>query len=83
MIKKLINFLLSKFLIKIIKNFLKLIELTKYKQMSNQQIFKDIYEKKLWSPEKEKSNFEFYSGTGSHYKEFKSIYLNKVIVIDV
>ena len=46
--------------------------------MSNQKIFKEIYIKQLWRPEKEKNNFKFYSGPGSHYKEFTSKYVDNV-----
>ena len=46
--------------------------------MSNQKIFEEIYKKKLWSPDEEKDNFKFYSGPGSHLKEFTNIYINNV-----
>ena len=78
MIKKIIKFLLPNFLIKMLKKILISLKLLRYKKMSNQKIFEEIYNKKLWSPEKEKNNFKFYSGPGSHLKEFTNIYVNNV-----
>ena len=46
--------------------------------MPNQKIFQEIYNKKLWGYGLEKNNFKFYSGPGSHLKEFTNIYINSV-----
>ena len=42
------------------------------------EIFKEIYRKKLWSPESEKINYKYYSGIGSHYPELTNNYIDKV-----
>ena len=46
--------------------------------MSTKDIFKEIYQKKIWNPEPEKNIYKFYSGIGSHYDEFTNIYINKI-----
>jgi len=78
MLRKQMKKFLPKFLLKSIKNFLIFLNLQKYKKMTNQKIFKEIYSKKLWSPDNLKNKFEFFSGPGSHFEEYKSEYINKV-----
>ena len=46
--------------------------------MKNEQIFAEIYNKKIWSPEKEKKVHKFYSGIGSHHDEFIETYIEKM-----
>ena len=50
----------------------------KFSKMDNKEIFKEIYLKKLWSPEFKKSEYEFYSGVGSYFPEFVNEYLEKI-----
>ena len=42
------------------------------------KFFAEIYNKKIWSPEKEKKIHRFYSGVGSHHDEFVETYLEKM-----
>lgn len=78
MIKKIMKKILPNSFIKVAKNLITITKLIKFKKMSNSQIFKEIYTKKLWSPENEKNNHEFYSGTGSHFEEFSETYIKRV-----
>ncbi len=78
MIKKILKVVLPNFIIKFLKSLYTSLKLLKFTKMTNRQIFSEIYKKKLWSPEKEKKNFEFYSGSGSHYKEFQDIYIDEI-----
>ena len=63
MIRKKIKKFLPKLLLKSIKNFLIFLNLQKYKNMTNQKIFKEIYSKKLWCPDNLKNKFEFFFRT--------------------
>ena len=78
MIKKIIKKILPNSFIKVIKNLITITKLFKFIKMSNSQIFEEIYTKKLWSPENEKNNHKFYSGTGSHFEEFSGTYITRV-----
>ena len=59
-------------LISMIKKLIK-----KFSNMDLKDVFKEIYLKKMWCPEHEKSNFKFYSGLGSYYPEFVLKYLEE------
>ena len=50
----------------------------KFSKMNNSEIFKEIYLKKLWSPEFKKSEYKFYSGIGSYSPELVNQYLEKI-----
>ena len=50
----------------------------KYSSMQINDIFKEIYKKKLWTPENEKDENNFYSGIGSRYEEFTEVYVDKI-----
>jgi len=73
-LKKLLPSFIIKFLRDSKNNLLK----SEFNKMNNYDIFKKIYLKKIWTPEQKKKNFKFYSGTGSHEKEFTEVYLKKV-----
>ena len=77
-VKKILKFILPIFVIRFLKNFLINIQKNKFKKMKNEQIFAEIYNKKIWSPEKEKKVHRFYSGIGSHHDEFIETYLEKM-----
>lgn len=78
-IRKILKLVLPIFVIQFLKNFLLNIQKNKFKKMKNEQVFTEIYSKKIWSPEKEKKIYKFYSGIGSHHDEFIEIYLEKII----
>ena len=78
MIKKILKKIIPKKILQIRKNFLKRREKKKFKKMQVNEIFEEIYNKKLWSPEKEKEDNIFYSGVGSHYEEFVETYIDKI-----
>ena len=77
-VKKILKFILPIFVIRFLKNFLINIQKNKFKKMKNEKIFAEIYNKKIWSPEKEKKVHRFYSGIGSHHDEFIETYLEKM-----
>ena len=58
MIKKILKVVLPNFIIKFLKSLYTSLKLLKFTKMTNRQIFSEIYKKKLWSPEKEKKNFD-------------------------
>ena len=78
MIKKILKFILPKKIIVFLKKIQTDLEIRKYKKKSNYQIFKEIYEKKIWSPDAIKNKYKFYSGIGSHHEEFTLEYIEKV-----
>jgi len=49
-----------------------------FKNLDNYQIFKKIYDEKIWTPEKEKEKYKYYSGLGSYESVFINDYINKV-----
>ncbi len=73
MIKK----FLPNFILKYKERYNLYIRRKRFSNMDLKDVFKEIYLKKMWSPENEKSNFKFYSGPGSHYSEFVSKYLKE------
>ena len=77
-VKKVLKFILPIFVLQFFKNVLIIIQNNKFKRMSNKKIFTEIYNKKIWSPEKEKKIHRFYSGVGSHHDEFVETYLEKM-----
>ena len=50
----------------------------RYSSMQLKDVFKEIYNKKLWTPENEKKNNRFYSGIGSRHEEFTEVYIDKI-----
>ena len=50
----------------------------KFSKMKTYDVFKEIYQNKLWSPDPKKQNDEFYSGPGSHFPEFVINYINEI-----
>jgi len=50
----------------------------KFLKMEKNDIFKEIYLKKLWSPESIKSSYKFYSGVGSYFPELTNDYINEI-----
>ena len=77
-VKKVLKFVLPIFVIQFLKNFLIIIQKNKFKKMKNEQIFAEIYNKKIWTPAKEKKFHRFYSGIGSSHNEFVETYLEKM-----
>tara|TARA_B100001123_G_C15337708_1_gene1033503 strand:+ start:3575 stop:4327 length:753 start_codon:yes stop_codon:yes gene_type:complete len=59
------------------KNNIKKIR-AKFSKMEKNQIFKEIYLQKLWSPESIKSDYKFYSGIGSYLPELVDSYISEV-----
>ena len=59
MIKKILKLVLPNFFLKIYKNLSLKIKRNKFSKMTTKEVFKEIYEKKLWSPEVEKKNLSF------------------------
>tara|TARA_B100000029_G_scaffold512301_1_gene608563 strand:+ start:4471 stop:5223 length:753 start_codon:yes stop_codon:yes gene_type:complete len=59
------------------KNSIKKIR-KKFSKMENDQIFREIYLQKLWSPDSVKSNYKFYSGIGSYLPELVDNYISEV-----
>ena len=58
-IRKILKLVLPIFVIQFLKNFLLNIQKNKFKKMKNEQVFTEIYSKKIWSPEKEKRSTSF------------------------
>lgn len=79
MLKKIIKVFFPKVFIKYIKNIKETLELKKFKKLPLEEVFKLIYNEKIWTPENQKKNFKYYSGLGSHKSEFVEEYLSKVI----
>ena len=50
----------------------------KFSKMKQYEIFREIYLKKLWSPESIKSDHKFYSGVGSYFPEFVDKYIDEI-----
>jgi|TARA_B100000929_G_scaffold285021_1_gene268067 hypothetical protein len=77
MIKKFIKKFLPNFVLKYKERYNLYKERKKFSNMDLKDVFKEIYLKKMWCPEHEKSNFKFYSGLGSYYPEFVLKYLEE------
>lgn len=67
--KKILNYknLLSQFFIYI-----------KYRNLPTGDVFKTIYDNKVWTPENKKHKFDYYSGFGSHNKNLTNRYIINV-----
>jgi len=76
--KKILKRLIPSYILKLRQDFIYKKDIKKFSKMKINEIFEEIYKKKLWSPEKEKKSHKFYSGIGSHYDEFTNIYVNKI-----
>ena len=59
-IKKILKKIIPKKILQIRKDFLKRRENKKFAKMQVNEIFEEIYRKKLWTPENEKENNIFY-----------------------
>lgn len=74
--------IIKKILIKIIykvrNNYLVVILFNKYFYKDPAKIFKNIYIKKLWTPDFLKQNYKYYSGSGSHNAELVDDYIKCV-----
>ena len=61
--------ILKKIFPDLIINFLKKLKISlssiRYKKMNTYEVFKDIYQKKIWTPNNLKNEFQFFSGIGS------------------
>ena len=77
MIKKFIKKFLPNFVLKYKERYNLYKERKKFSNMDLKDVFKEIYLKKMWCPEHEKSNFKFYLGLGSYYPEFVLKYLEE------
>jgi len=78
MIKGILKKVIPNFVLKIYSNFLTNVNRKKFLKMTTREVFKEIYQKKLWSPESEKKDFKFYSGAGTHHKDFSDKYIQEV-----
>ena len=79
MFKKFLKILIPARLIKRLKNLREKIEFNRFKNLGLEDVFKTIYEEKIWTPESEKKNFKYYSGLGSHKNEFTEKYILETI----
>ena len=74
--------ILKKIFPDLIINFLKKLKIVlssiRYKKMNTYEVFKDIYQKKIWTPNNLKNEFQFFSGIGSYENDFIKPYLQKV-----
>jgi len=77
-IKKILKKIIPKKILKFRRDFLNKRNERKYSSMQINDIFKEIYKKKLWTPENEKDENNFYSGIGSRYEEFTEVYVDKI-----
>ena len=59
MLKKIIKIILPEKIWAQLKRIKFNLDIRKFKKMSNYQIFKTIYQQKLWSPENQKKKIEF------------------------
>ena len=78
MTKKFIKKFIPKIILKLREKVLNKRARNKFSKMGNKEIFKEIYLKKLWSPEFKKSQYKFYSGVGSYFPELVNEYLDKI-----
>lgn len=69
--------LFPSFILRFLRNYRNNLLKNNFNKLSNYEVFKKIYQKKLWTPDYKKNNFQFYSGSGSHEQEFTEIYLKK------
>ena len=76
--KKILKKILPDFIINLIKKFKISLSNIRYKKMNTYEVFKDVYQKKIWTPNNLKNNFQFFSGIGSHENDFVKTYLQKI-----
>ena len=79
MVRKFLKLIIPKFILSFIKKKYEYFLLSKYKNLNTQEVFKKIYKNKVWTPENDKKNYNFYSGLGSHLDDFTSPYIEKVV----
>ena len=60
MIKKILKKIIPDFLIQLRQDFILKKDLNKFSKMKAKEVFKEIYLKKLWSPDEVKKTYEFY-----------------------
>ena len=78
MMRKIIKLITLKFFFTFIKKKYGDFLLNKYKKLNTYEVFKKIYTHKVWTPDKDKEKFYFYSGLGSHLDDFTSKYIKEV-----
>ena len=78
MIKKIFKKIIPEKILKLRRDFLSKRKEKRYSSMKLEDVFKEIYYKKLWTPENEKKNNKFYSGIGSRNEEFTEVYIDKI-----
>jgi hypothetical protein len=78
MIKRFIKLFIPKFIINYRIKSSQNITDKKFKNMTTKQVFKLIYDNKIWTPEKEKKEHNFYSGFGSHNSALTKKYILKI-----
>ena len=78
MIKKIVKKIIPEKILKLRRDFLSKKQDKRYSSMQIEDIFKEIYHKKLWTPEDDKRNNKFYSGIGSRHEEFTEVYIDKI-----
>ncbi len=78
MIKKILKKIIPEKILKFRRDFLNKRKEKRYSSMQIKDIFKEIYQKQLWTPENEKQDNEFYSGIGSRHEEFTKVYIDKI-----
>ena len=78
MLRKIIKILVPNIFLNFLKKKYNNFLLSKYKKLSTYEVFKKIYTHKIWTPEKDKKNFDFYSGLGSHLDEYTKSYVDKL-----
>ena len=81
MIKKIFKKIIPEKFLKLRRDFLSKRKEKRYSSMQLEDVFKEIYNKKLWTPENEKKNNRFYSGIGSRHEEFTEVYIDKATII--
>ena len=59
MIKKILKKIIPDFLIQLRQDFILKKDLNKFSKMKAKEVFKEIYLKKLWSPDEVKKTYEF------------------------
>ena len=75
MLKKIVKKFIPNIILKYREKYIIKKARNRFSKMKNHEIFKEIYLNKLWDPDLEKSNHEFYSGPGSHFPELVDNYI--------
>ncbi len=78
LLKKFLKKIIPRSIIKIRDRYLLNKNRKKFLSIPTDKIFSKIYTDKIWCPEDQKNNYEFYSGIGSHNVEFVKNYTDNV-----